>query len=345
MKRAQWMYSGLAIVIMAASAQGATFFVNASTGDNSNAGTSAAEPFLTIQKAIDTAVARPGPDMIQIAEGRYSENLSIKDADPLTLSGTSGVEIVAADATKDVIYITLGDITLSDLKVSGGYNGIYAKGAPKAPIYLTLRVVDSVDNNARGLRVDDVLETWISGCQFLRNVYDDGMKIKTKSLNRTAANVSIRDTIISGNGDDGIDLELLNDIRLTNVVVQDTLGDDGMSVDDSVSVSIVNSVFANSAADGLDMDDTQSIRLVDVISTGNNDSGFDITAEEHYNVESFSIVNSEFANNGGDGVWIGEEGTIVERASLTSVIATGNGGTPLNITITGTLKLSAITTD
>lgn len=113
-------------------------------------------------------------------------------------------------------------------------------------------------------------------CRFLDNGNDDGIKVVTKTLDRTSANLSIRDTFISGCGDDGIDLELLNDVRLTNVLVENTLGDDGLSIDDSASVSLVDCVFANSSADGLDLDDTQSIRVVNVISTGNGESGLEI---------------------------------------------------------------------
>ena len=108
MKCVHWMYCCLAIVVIAASAHGATFFVDAGAGSDSNAGTAAAKPFLTIQKAIDEAAPRPGPDLIQIAEGEYRENLTISDADGLTLSGSSGVIVVAANASDDVIKNILG---------------------------------------------------------------------------------------------------------------------------------------------------------------------------------------------------------------------------------------------
>ncbi len=275
MKRACWIGCWLAVAAVAGSAHGATFFVDAGAGNDANAGTSAAQPFLTIQKAIDEAVVRTGPDMIQIAEGQYPENLTIQDPDAVTLSGASGVEIVAA-ASSDAIHIKLGDVTISNLTVTGGKNGIYAAGAEDAPLHLTVRNVASVANAGRGLRAVDVRDVTISDCRFLDNGNDDGIKVVTKTLDRTSANLSIRDTVVSGCGDDGIDLELLNDVRLTNVLVENTLGDDGLSIDDSASVSLVDCVFANSSADGLDLDDTQSIRVVNVISTGNGESGLEI---------------------------------------------------------------------
>ena len=77
--------------------QANTLFVDANTGDNANSGTAAAKPFRTIQKAVYEAIARPGPDVIQIAAGRYEENVVINDTnsviDSLRLSGVPGVQI------------------------------------------------------------------------------------------------------------------------------------------------------------------------------------------------------------------------------------------------------------
>jgi hypothetical protein len=376
------------MVVVAASAHGATFFVNAGTGDDSNPGTSAAKPLLTIQTAIDAAALRPGPDMIQIAKGEYQENLAISDADGLTLSGGNGVLIVAANASKDVIKISWGDVSLSEVTITGGNKGIAPTGSAGKPVSLSLQDVVVMDNSGdgvkpanvvdvrasqcmflgnggtglkvqtadsvtvshctfegntgRGLRSEDVKSTTVSHCQFLDN-NDDGIKVVTAALNRTKASLSISDTTISGSADDGIDLEAIGDVRVTNVTVRNTVGDDGMSIDDTVSVVVIDSMFTNSNADGLDMDDTESIRLVNVTSTGNNNSGFQITAEEHYNIESVNIVGSEFSDNGLDGIWIAEEGSVVERVSLTSVTANDNGESGWDISVTGPVKLSATT--
>jgi predicted outer membrane repeat protein len=170
------------------------------------------------------------------------------------------------------------------------------------------------------------------------------------------SNSVVLDCIFSGNGaneDGGAVYAWQTSLTLTGCTITgNTAGfegagvmnwDDGMSVVDSVSVSVDSSTFTNSAADGLDMDDTQSIRLVNVVSTGNGVSGFQVTAEEHFNIESLSIVGSEFSDNGLDGIWIKEEGTLVEQVSLSSVTATGNTGRGLNMEVSGTARLSAIT--
>jgi hypothetical protein len=390
MSSKQSIYGCVLALTIATAAHATSFFVDAGQGNDLNAGLSAAAPFRTIQRAIDEAAAWPGPDRIQIGAGAYSENLTISDADGLTLSGASGVVVVAANSSKDVVKISWGDVSMSSLAVTGGSKGITPTGSAEKPVSLSLRDVivtgnagdgvkptsvgevrasrctflanggtglkvrfaDNVtvsdcafeDNGGRGLRAEDVKSVTISHCQFLNN-NDDGMKMVTVTLDRAESNLSISDTTLSGSADDGIDLELLGDIRLTNVTVRDTVGDDGMSVDDSVSVSVVSSTFTNSSADGLDMDDTQSIRLVNVVSTGNGVSGFQVTAEEHFNIESLSIVGSEFSDNSLDGIWVKEEGTIVEQVSLTSVTATGNAGRGLNMGVSGTARLSAVTSE
>ena len=383
----QWIHGCVLVLTLAMAAHATTFFVNASTGNDSNPGTSPAKPFLTIQKAINQAALRPGSEMIHIAAGQYGENLSICDTDQLTLSGSSGAELVASSAS-DAIKITSGDISISDLVIADGNKGISADSSA-GPVSLSLRdsvvrdnagdglnaanvasvsvsqcefranggaaiKVQSAEdlsishsvlelNTGRGIRADDVEDVSVSNCQILNN-NDDGMKVVTKKMNPADASLSVLNTIVSGNYDDGIDLEALGDIRLVNVEIEGTVSDDGLSVDDSASVSVTNCTLSNNAADGLDMDDTPSISVVNVESTGNGDSGFDVTAED-VNIESVSIVNSEFLGNGLDGVWIGEENAVVEQAGLTHVTASNNGESGLDITITGTLRLTAITSE
>ncbi len=351
MKRPNWKCGYLLIVAAVTAAQGATLFVDAGAGDDANSGTAAAKPFLTIQKAVNEAAARPGPDVIQIAPGRYLENVVIEDLDSVTLSGKPGVEIAdpsSPDKKKEVIYVKRGDVKISDVKVTEGKYGIRGKGSTDAPIYLTLTRVEAVDNPGRGLRADNVRDVSISDCQFLRN-NNDGIKVGTDAdLDRTNANFSIKNTLISGSADDGIDLEKLGDIRIVNVTVQDPQGknaDDGLSIDDSVSVFIVNCAFLNSAADGIDIDDTEAITIVSTLSAQSGGSGMQIKAEEHFNTQSIRVVDSAFLDNGADGIWISEEDAVVESVMLHKITATGNGGSGLDILVSGPVKFSAITSE
>lgn len=62
------------LTTMVANLNGATYYVNASTGNNSNNGTSSGSPFLTIQKGINTATAG---DKLVIASGTYNNTVII----------------------------------------------------------------------------------------------------------------------------------------------------------------------------------------------------------------------------------------------------------------------------
>jgi hypothetical protein len=192
------------------------------------------------------------------------------------------------------------------------------------------------------MRVDDVARVVVSHCQVLDND-DDGIKVVTKILQPAATSLSISDTTVTGSGDNGLDLEALGDIRLTNVTVAGTRGDDGVSIDDSLSVSVMGGTYANNKVEGLDIDDVLSIRLVSVVSTGNK-GGLQVTAEGGCDV-ALSIVGSDFTNSVADGISIRENGSVVQWAGLTSATATGNGASGLNIVMSGTAKLNAVTSE
>jgi hypothetical protein len=390
MSRKQWTYGWILVLAVVTAAHGTTFFVDAGRGSNANSGRAATEPFLTIQWAINAAAAQPGTDLIQIAAGAYHENLAISDPDGLTLSGGTGVALVAADSSDDVIEITWGDVSISNLSVTDGNRGIALTGSAGTPVSLSLRDVvlkanigDAVrgtnvayvrvsqcmfldnggtglriegansitvsgcglkGNAGRGLRIEDGRSVTISHCEILNNS-DDGMKVVTSTLDSDQSDLSISDTTIADSADDAIDLEGLGNIRLTNVTVEDTTGDDGMSIDDSISVSVTDSSFTNSNADGLDIDDTLSIQLVNVTSTGSGASGLQVTAEEHSNVESLSIIGSTFSDNGLNGIWVREDRTLVEQVSLTSVTADDNGASGWDIVVSGEVRLNAVTSE
>src|SRR5262245_32832714 len=72
----------------------ATFFVApAPTGNDGNSGLTAADPFLTIQHALDVAAANPGDDDIQVASGTYVEQLRIISNVTLTGAGAGTTTI------------------------------------------------------------------------------------------------------------------------------------------------------------------------------------------------------------------------------------------------------------
>ena len=98
----------------------------ATTGDDANPGTEA-EPFLTIQHAIDILA---GDCIVNVAAGTYTENVNVDVS--LTLQGESSttVTVNAADSNVSIFKVTASNVNISGFTVSG------ATGGGQAGIYL-----------------------------------------------------------------------------------------------------------------------------------------------------------------------------------------------------------------
>ncbi|UCG58125.1 MAG: right-handed parallel beta-helix repeat-containing protein [Phycisphaerales bacterium] len=329
MRSAHWICGCLLIVAAATSVHAAAFFVDADLGDDSNPGTSAASPFATIQRAIDEAGDVPGPDMIHIACGEYEENLAIDDPDKLTLAGSGASLVTAADPDEHVIEIDGGDVTISNLEVAGGDDGIRADDM----VSLTVRNVVVTGNADEGLQAGNVENVKISNSTFSENEGD--------GVNLEEVDVATINGITLLENDDGIDIEASGEIHVTQLTACGNL-DEGFEVDDTASVVIVGGTVSGNYDDGLDLDDTQSVRLVSVVSTGNVGNGLQIEAEEDFDTEVLTVVNGVFSENGEDGIKVVELGAVVHRVGLTNISARENVESGLDIDISGSVKLARV---
>ncbi len=351
MKRARWMYSCLAILVVAASAHGTTFFVDAQGGADTNTGLSAAEPFSTIQKAVDQAAANSGPDLIQIVAGQYYENVAITDPDTLTLSGVDGATVIAPDNTKNVITIYSGEVTISDLTVTKGRTGIKAEGAGEDPatwtISLTLRDIVSHDNKKNGVSADYANTLMIVHSRFYANG-EDGIKAGGANA------VSVSGTTSEENGrgvkpQDGLDIENVEILCLDDVTVRGN-GDDGAEIDYCGSVTIIQGSYCKNGVDGIDIDYTKSISIVGVAAM-DNISGNGLLVESAdsddnspgVTIESVTVCNGEFLRNAADGIHIAENRNgVIQKVSLVAVSAQYNAQSGVEINTSGNVKVSAL---
>jgi hypothetical protein len=80
---------------------------------------------------------------------------------------------------------------------------------------------------------------------------------------------------------------------------------------------------------------------VSVVSTENDGSGLQIEAEDFDTVVVF-IVNSEFSDNGEDGIQMREEDAMVHRVRLAKVTARNNVESGLDIDVTGSVMLKRV---
>jgi hypothetical protein len=214
------------VVALTTTLQAATFFVDTG-GDDSNPGTSPASPLRTIQRAVDEAAATPGEDMIKIAAGEYVESVTIEDTNKVTLAGRPGTVVNADDPDEHVITIESGDVTISNLEVIGGDDGIKAKADTTS---LTLRRVVASGNADEGLDAKGVSSVMIVHGMFSLND-DDGIRVEG------AETVAITHTAASDNGGEGVDLEVIGAMHLRHVTAEGN-ADDGVKVEHADVVRI-----------------------------------------------------------------------------------------------------------
>jgi hypothetical protein len=82
----------------------ATYYINGTTGSNSNNGTSTSTPWLTIGKALATGTTVVAGDTINIAPGRYAETITV------AVSGSSGSPINIHGDSDGAIFGTAGQV-------------------------------------------------------------------------------------------------------------------------------------------------------------------------------------------------------------------------------------------
>ena len=325
-----------------------TFFVDADLGDDANPG-SAGQPFATIQRAIDEAddAVTAGADRVVIRPGTYVENLTIDDADPLILRGTGASQVVAADDSENVIDILAGDVTIRNLRVTGGDNGIEATGDS-----LTLVDVDATgnerhglsaeeignvtilrgnysDNGRDGINVDEVEQFSAHNARVVGND-DDGLQVED------ADSVNVFGGRFSHNGDDGLKFEDIDEIHLQRVTVRGNESD-GLDVEDSGTVDMVGGVYSGNGDEGAEFDDIESVTILGGTFMNNADEGIDIDS-----TESASLEHVVAMFNGGSGLQMDGEDSATEVSIVRSIFS-HNGEDGLNITNAGDINLLLVT--
>jgi hypothetical protein len=120
------MLAMVAMATGAGAASAATFYVNGSTGNNSNPCTSPGAPCLTINEAVTKARLIPDTATIDVAAGTYTEDLLLTQAGDsgLTIdgagSGASGGTIIQGVNTNPTIVATEpneGPMTIDNLRI------------------------------------------------------------------------------------------------------------------------------------------------------------------------------------------------------------------------------------
>lgn len=163
-----------AIPTLPVTAQTTTYYVSPA-GNDANPGTSPAQPFATIQHAVD--LAGPG-SVITLAAGTYLQDIvttrSGTATAPITITGPSDAIVKGDGSGGRVIqifhsYITLDGFTVDGKAGNNEYRGrlVYVLGQQARTPLLGLRIVNMTLRNAGGECVR--LRYYIQGAELARN--------------------------------------------------------------------------------------------------------------------------------------------------------------------------------
>lgn len=177
-----------------------TVYVDASTGNDTNIGSSAA-PFKTIQAAVN-AVAVSGT--VDVKAGTYTENVTINN--PVTLAGESGAKLVVVDgAQNNGIVVSANNVTVQGLDIEGPANSSYTTYAWGSNITRGIMVVNGVtgfnitNNTIANLRNDILIDGRNTG-SVTHNVIDNSKSgISIQYTDAGAGNTEGYAVTVSGN--------------------------------------------------------------------------------------------------------------------------------------------------
>lgn len=128
----------LLVIFLSLNSAANTYYVNASTGNDGNSGTSPSSALLTIQKALDKASV--AGDIILVSAGTYKQNLVWK------FSGTSSAKITLQKNGSGTVYVKSSDAAANPVLQITNLSNIIIDG------FTITR--DNVKNNAQGILIN-----------------------------------------------------------------------------------------------------------------------------------------------------------------------------------------------
>jgi len=141
---------------------------------------------------IASALARPARSLVIVVHGTCDENVTIA-RDDVTLEGApGGGTVFGPDSTKHTIFVTGSRVTIKSLSVTGGRNGINAKGAS----FLSVRDCDVHNAGHSGITFDQSIAGHVDGSTIQANP-QQGIYIES-------ASATLTNNVISGNGQWGV---------------------------------------------------------------------------------------------------------------------------------------------
>lgn len=191
----------IALSFLCASSFAATYYVDAATGNDNNAGTSPAAPLLTIQKALDKASV-PG-DIILVSAGTYKQNLTWK------FSGTSSAKITLQKNGSGTVYVKSTDATANPVLQITNISNIIIDG------FTFTR--DNAKNNAQGVLINSSGSAAMQNIE-IKNCVFTGISWNTNSNKKPTSNQNSQPFIVYGRSSVAIQNISIHDCDFNNNV-------------------------------------------------------------------------------------------------------------------------------
>ena len=308
-----------------------------------------ASDFASIQAALDAAAAAPGADTVSIGRGTFSENLVIQDQGPLTIRGVGGTGGTYIDGITGITIDILNspDVEVRNVAVQGGTIGIRSAGVGT----LNLQNVRALSHTMHGLHIVSTESVIIN-----RGRFDDNLQ--NGALVDSASTVSITNTSMSNNGNDGLQIgsSVVNTINISGGSYVGN-ADDGVDVKAEI-VQIVRVRSTDNAEDGIQVSDSSSVMLTSVSVERNRDGGIDLDdlgtvvvvnaraldngsierkdGLDARNVVDLTISRGMYANNTGNGIDLNDIGA----GHIISTSARDNGKNGVELSSANSLEIS-----
>ena len=281
--------------------------------------------FGSIQDAVDLAADNPGPDLVYVPAGRYTENVVINDGDPVALYGVAAK--INGNGQDAISIFDSADVKIVGLTVYNGFDGINADNVGR----LNLQYVHAKDNTDDGIELFQVAHAKLDYVQannngwgmYWNNVQNASLFGVTAKHNDndglnvdTVETLTVNSSVFDHNGDDGLFAENIATAKLTALITKHN-GLDGVRVDSSDTVHIASSLSRDNGEDGFEVD-ARNTKATHLTAIHNGEDGLDV--DDFSGDDSVQVLGGNYSYNGADGLDLDD----MENVEVSQVLATYN---------------------
>jgi hypothetical protein len=295
----------LALVVVSermGQAAGTTYYVDDDYGNPHPGSGTATDPFHAIQGGIDAATSG---DTVQVAAGRYYENIMIIGKPNLLIQGAGVGEdpslhsIIDGNGSGPVVTATGTDLTtkLDGFLVTRG-DATYGGGmliTYGAATVSHCAFVGNTATNGGGMAIYDTAWATVTHCTFSGNSATFGAGIY--SWFAFSYTVSISDSVVAGNTGDGMYFDNGGILDVTRCKFIGN-SDAGMVIENQMPlVTVTDSTFSDNGSDGIRLGHVySSVKVHNSIFSGNNLSGIR-KLFELFGRAQVEVINCVFMEN------------------------------------------------